>query len=59
MLKQREAAEEEKIFLFMNMVQVAKLTKNPVGSGVEVFCGMIDRRSCLSLEKKLVEVGTL
>lgn len=37
------------------------MTKSTVGCGVGVFCGMVtvDRRSRLSLDKKLFKVGTL
>lgn len=63
LLKQREAAEEEKTFIFVVLVlgQVAKMTQSTDASGVGVFCGIVaaDRRSCLSLEEKLFEVGTL
>lgn len=62
MLKQREAAEEEKnVFVVLVLGQVGKMTKSSDGSAVGVFCGMVTvgRRSCLFLEEKLFHVGTL
>lgn len=37
------------------------MTKSTDGSLMGVFCGKVtvDKRSCLSLEEKLFEVGTL